>query len=96
MRWDHLALIVMLSFGSGCGASDASTGKSTETPEQAATRVFAIARSLEGEKRLKEAFAVYRQVVTKFPETAEAKLALKRIRLGQAPARRKRPTNRRR
>ena len=74
--------VIAVSLSSGCGA-DPSPQTPDETPEQAATRVFAIAQKLEREDKNKDAFEAYRQVAEHFPGTPEGKKASARIRLAQ-------------
>ncbi len=89
MRRVSIALIVVLRIVSGCGGRDSEPVRPGETSQAAAARIFARAQSLERENKSKQAFAAYRQSVSHFPETPEAKQAAERIRREQKAAPRK-------
>lgn len=67
----------------GCGRR---TEPSLETPEQASERIFRVARSLEADRKTREAFAAYRQIVRYYPGTAHGKKAAERIAQAQRDA----------
>lgn len=91
MRIHRLVLFVLLPLGQGCGESAPATTASVQarSPAQEAARVFGLADGLEKEGKSKEAFAAYRQVADKFPETPDGKKAAARIKKAQAEALRK-------
>ena len=77
-------LSLCLSLGAiGCGRSEQAP---RETPEQAAARVFDLARHLENDHKTREAFAAYHQIVRHFPATAGGKKAAERIAQAQKAA----------
>jgi hypothetical protein len=70
-------------FALGCGRSDPAP---PESPERAAARVFNLAQDLEKEKKGKEAFAAYRQIVRHYTGTPHGKKAAERLNQAQKAA----------
>jgi Flp pilus assembly protein TadD len=73
----------------GC-SGPAETSTRSETPEQQAARVFALAEELESQGQTKKAYAAYHLLIKKFPTSPEAARANAHIKKVQAAAGRKR------
>ena len=72
----HAAAIILAFLLCGCGGS-AETPR--EDPKAVAKRVFSLAKEFERAQEPRKAMDAYRQVVSHFPGTPEAKLAAERI-----------------
>ena len=82
MRW--LPIVFLLFIGCGGPAPVA-----PKTEGQGAPRVFALASELESGQKTKQAMAAYRQIILHFPDTPEARKAVRRISEAQQAAIRK-------
>jgi hypothetical protein len=79
IRW----LPIVCLIGIGCGRS---TPVEPESETQGASRVFAVARELDQNRKMKQAIAAYQQVVRNYPNTPEARKAADRINQAQREA----------
>jgi hypothetical protein len=76
----------LCTVGLGCRRADPAP---PEPPEQAAARIFDLAQNLEKERKTREAFAAYHQIVRHYPATPHGKKAAQRISQAQQAALRK-------
>jgi hypothetical protein len=85
-----LGLIIVAASALVAACSDSNSQPvSTETPEQAAARVLALAQDLESKGQTQKAYAAYHLLIRKFPTSREAAMANARLTKVQAEAGRK-------